>query len=130
MVRYNGMESTHCNLCAADDPELIGLMHDMAFNNPGEFPLVQCRQCGLIYIRERPIPEGIKQYYPSDYNPYRTAIQDEPSCFLRWARRRNIKKKRHIINNYSPAVPGRVLDVGCSTGIFLDEIKKAGAEAR
>lgn len=120
------MESTDCNLCNSDESKLIGNVHDTAFNNPGVFPIVKCQRCGLIYLRDRPAPDEMIHYYPSEYKPYRKAIQDEPSKLMRWARRRNIQKKRKILDNYTPKIPGSILDVGCSTGIFLDEMQQAG----
>jgi len=120
------MEEINCNLCSADDPQLIGVVHDIAFDIPGEFPLVRCRRCGLIYLKERPTPEEIGNYYPSSYKPYRQALEDERYFLIRWARKRNIRKRRKVIEKYCPQIPGRILDVGCSTGIFLNEMHQAG----
>lgn len=125
-TRLPATETVTCNLCGADAPVLLAELRDLAFGLPGRFPLVRCRACGLMYLRERPTPVSIDRYYPPEYLPYRTAIQDERRALLRWARRRNVARRRRIVEDHSRRVPGRILDVGCSTGIFLDEMRRAG----
>ena len=99
---------------------------DIAFDNPGEFPMVSCENCGLIYLQTRPSPQEIGKYYPPEYLPYRTAIQDEPLWIMRWMRRRNIGKRVKLIEGAVSKTPGRILDVGCSTGVFLDAMRASG----
>ena len=103
---------------------MIGVFRDIAYNKPGEFPYVRCLNCGLVYLQVRPTPEEIGLYYPSEYQPYRTAIQDERYPWMRWARNRNIQKYCQIVARYSAHNPGKVLDIGCSTGIFLDAMRQ------
>lgn len=122
------MDVTACVLCGTDDTELMWMAYDLAFDGPGEFPLVRCRRCGLMYLRVRPTPQEIGRYYPLEYSPYRTAIQDERSFLMRWARWRNIQKRCRIAEQASPRAPGRILDVGCSTGVFLDAMRRSGWE--
>jgi SAM-dependent methyltransferase len=124
------MEIISCNLCGADQPERIAVLRDFAFDLPGEFNLVRCGVCGLIYYRNRPGPEEINQFYPSEYLPYRKAIQDERSIFIRWARFRNINKRRQLVEKAVFQSQKRILDVGCSTGIFLDSMRRAGWETQ
>lgn len=54
------------------------------------------------------------------------AIQDEPSWILRFMRQRNIGKRVKRIKAAISIQSGRILDVGCSTGIFLDAMREAG----
>jgi SAM-dependent methyltransferase len=120
------METTFCSFCGEKNAELVLITRDIAFDNPGEFPLVSCKQCSLLYLQKRPSPQEIGNYYPSEYLPYRTAIQDEPLRILRWMRQRNIGKRVKRIEAAVSTQPGRILDVGCSTGIFLDAMRGAG----
>jgi SAM-dependent methyltransferase len=121
-------ETINCSFCGSDknNSEEIGIFTDTAFENPGEFPLVRCQNCGLIYYQKRPTGEEIGLYYPDEYIPYRKPIQDERFAILRWARWRNIRRRCRIIEKYSPKSPGTILDVGCSTGIFLNAMQIAG----
>ncbi|MCP4535529.1 MAG: class I SAM-dependent methyltransferase [Chloroflexi bacterium] len=122
------METTFCSLCEADDAERLLTLRDYGFDGPGEFPLVRCRQCGLMYLNPRPGPAQMDHYYPADYLPYKSAIEDERWALMRWVRRYNIRQRRRAVERFSRHVPRRVLDVGCSTGIFLAEMRDAGWE--
>lgn len=105
------------------------MARDLAFGGDEEFPLIRCRRCGLIYLRARPTPVEMERYYPPEYHGiYRQAIQDEPFFLMRWMRRHKVRKRREAVEQASPHVPGRILDVGCSTGIFLDEMRRSGWE--
>lgn len=122
------MEATFCSLCGVDDTERVLALRDYAFDGPGEFPLTRCRQCGLMYLNPRPSPAQMERYYPAAYSPYKSAIEDERWSLMRRVRRRNIRRYCRAVEQFSSRVPGRVLDVGCSTGIFLAEMRDAGWE--
>jgi SAM-dependent methyltransferase len=113
-----------CYLCGSNEIKRLRPVYDMLFPLPGIFQLVECRSCGLVYLDDRPQPEEISQYYPSEYLPYRPAIQDERSALMRWVRRRNIMRRVNLLRKHSQ--PGAVLDIGCSTGIFLDAMIASG----
>lgn len=40
---------------------------DRILGIPGEFRIVQCTECGLIFVNPQPGPEVLKEYYPKDY---------------------------------------------------------------
>ncbi len=89
-------------------------MHDIS----GEFSILECSNCGLFTLRPRLSPEEISAYYPDDYFSFVKAIEDE-SKIIQYidrllARERRVRK----ILKYSQG-PGRILDVGCATGILL-----------
>ena len=122
------MECVTCSFCGSDRADEVLLLRDYAFDLEGEFPLVRCSECGLLYLRERPAPAEIGSYYPEAYLPYKKAIDEEPWRLVRWVRRWNTRKYRRVVEAFSPRVPGAVMDVGCSTGIFLTEMQHAGWE--
>jgi len=45
---------------------------------------------------------------------------------MRWMRERNIQKRVKVITSSSLLQQGSILDIGCSTGIFLDAMRKTG----
>lgn len=119
------MESINCNLCGADDTELVYLQKDRLLKLPGSFRLVQCRQCGLLYLNPRPTPQEIATYYPPEYNAYSIAPEDRRSrvdcldaSFGYWKRARSVTKARPR--------GGRLLDIGCATGNFLHALRRLG----
>lgn len=119
------MQETDCNLCGADDTELVYVETDRLMRLPGSFRLVRCRQCGLLYINPRPTLEEIQAYYPEEYGPY-TVTPDEERSWVRrldhtygyWRRARLVKAAR--------PQGGRLLDVGGATGNFLHMMRQLG----
>ena len=119
------METVNCNLCGANDSELVLEGRDRLYGIEGTFPLVRCRHCGLIYLNPRPGPDDMARYYPSDYIAYYNAIEDEPSFLRRLDRRYGLHKRcREVIRRAGG--PGRLLDVGCATGVFLEGMRQRG----
>ncbi|HQF61512.1 MAG TPA: class I SAM-dependent methyltransferase [Anaerolineaceae bacterium] len=94
---------------------------------PGEFSVDECLSCGLITVHPRLSLEESSKYYPSDYVSYPVAVEDEKSRFRRWDRWYGREKRcRAIIKRVGS--PGRVLDIGCATGIFLSGMRQHGWE--
>jgi SAM-dependent methyltransferase len=122
-------ESVACNLCGSSESTLVYTLNDMIHPLPGEFDLRRCQRCGLMYLSPRPTPQSIGAYYPPDYTPYRPPVEDERFGLMRWMRRRKLAKRRTLIERYSGLKQGRVLDVGCATGLFLHEMQLAGWSA-
>lgn len=115
-----------CNLCRADDTELLYEGRDRFHDISGTYCLVRCRQCGLIYLDPTPTPEELDRHYPVDYIPYSKAIDDEPGLLKRWDRRYGMYKRYRAVTQSTGREPGRVLDVGCATGNFLDAMRRHG----
>jgi 2-polyprenyl-3-methyl-5-hydroxy-6-metoxy-1,4-benzoquinol methylase len=122
-------EEVACDLCGSTEALPLYTLTDVVHQLPGEFTLRRCTNCGLIYLSPRPTPNSIGLYYPPDYAPYRPPIEDERLALMRYMRRRKLIKRRALIEKYSAVPQGRVLDVGCATGLFLHEMQLAGWEA-
>ena len=120
------MEEVCCDLCGAQESTVLYTLTDALHPLPGKFPLRRCAKCSLVYLSPRPTPQSIRQYYPPDYAPYRPPIEDERFVLMRYMRRRKMIKRRTLIEKYDGSTNGRVLDVGCATGVFLHEMQLAG----
>ena len=123
------MQQTRCDLCGADDALTLYAGASWRQPVPEEVALVRCRACGLMYLNPRPSQDEIDAYYPVEYGPFRPAIEDERYALMRWMRRRKLIHRRHLVERYSGRTTGRILDVGCATGIFLHEMATAGWQA-
>ncbi|MFV2043815.1 MAG: class I SAM-dependent methyltransferase, partial [Anaerolineales bacterium] len=91
---------------------------------PGRFKLIRCGNCGLIRQNPRLEWESLRQYYPKDYSPYEPIIESESSIFRRFDRRYGMRKRLRAIERLQKG--GRLIDVGCGTGIFLAEAERSG----
>lgn len=114
------MEAVACDLCGADDPELLLLLRDRIFRTTEEsFRLVRCRSCELRYLNPRPIAEVIDRYYPATYDPFaRRGL----------SARVKARQYRKAVDELWPflAPPARVLDLGCATGDLLQAVRERG----
>lgn len=117
-------EETACDGCGADEAQLVFEGPDRLLGLPGMFRLVKCRRCGLIRQNPRLAWESLKNYYSGDYLSYAPLIKDEASRWRRLDRRYGMWKQRRVVERFHRG--GRLLDVGCGTGIFLEEALRSG----
>lgn len=120
------LESVDCPNCGAAQRTLLFEIEDYLYGVDGRFAEARCADCGLVYLSPRPTRAVIARYYPHSYAPYRPAIQDERRSLMRWMRRRKLVSRRRAVERHAYRRPGDLLDVGCSTGIFMDEMRSAG----
>jgi 2-polyprenyl-3-methyl-5-hydroxy-6-metoxy-1,4-benzoquinol methylase len=114
------METVVCDICQQDYSRLIYTVQDTNYGCPGTFKLVECLNCGLVYQNPRPAPTEIDAYYPVEqYHPFRALREGETAVpaplHLQRAKQLTAKTK-----------PGRVLDVGCGSGLFLVAMQQQG----
>jgi 2-polyprenyl-3-methyl-5-hydroxy-6-metoxy-1,4-benzoquinol methylase len=119
------LEDRPCpNGCAADDRFVVeagDLLHGIA----GRFRVMRCRRCGLLRTNPRPTPPAIGAYYPSDYGPWlaepplpATPRSPLKARLLRWLRLEPMA--------LPPLAPGRMIEIGCATGGFMEQARRAG----
>lgn len=114
-----GFSDLPCSLCQSSESRLLLSQRDLLTGGPGTFTLVECLHCGLIRQNPRLQWDSLKSYYGGGYNPYETLIESEPVRLQRLGRRYGMwKRLKHIERRVSG---GKLLDVGCGTGIFLAE---------
>jgi SAM-dependent methyltransferase len=90
----------------------------------GAFALVRCRVCGLIYLSPRPDGKSIGAYYPPSYDPHQIDRLDDLPALKRLTVRYGLRKRMNAVRKYKRG--GKILDVGCATGLFLAEMQKLG----
>lgn len=100
------MEKVNCIICDMDNTKRLLVKNS--------FNIVMCRNCSLIYINPRPTAEELINFYLSktDRNKSYQKINGD---------RKNIEKlenRLNIIEKFSEN-RGKILDIGCSTGLFL-----------
>lgn len=118
-----------CNLCGASDEEYLFTRGDLALGLGGEFKIVRCRSCGLIYMNPRPTVAAIGYYYPGAYECFNLPDVDSGRTrYARWSRSQHLNLRCKMVVKYKLA--GRLLDVGCSDGRFLHQMRLFGAWQR
>lgn len=120
MTNENLIEYVNCNLCGSDDNRLLYVKEDPLCDNSA-FNIVQCKKCGLVYVNPRHNLEASSKRYTQRwfeggaYTDYMGAEKQIKNKF-----RRKIK----IMEKYKKG--GRLLDVGCAAGFFLEVAKENG----
>lgn len=119
-------------------PEHIARQHIAACNHCGHTAtrpycpkngrgLVQCQSCGLVYVGEQPDPHELYALYGETYFQndesgevgYSDYLADEVNI------RKTVNRRFEHIERYTSRI-GRMLDVGCALGFFMDEAAKRG----
>jgi SAM-dependent methyltransferase len=119
-------EIVGCPICGSSEQMPRYALPDLAYYTAGTFHLVTCRACGCLYQSPRPTQTAVKDYYPGDYEPHRKAIEEQTGySALRWLKHMQLRTRCLQVSRLRPT--GRLLDVGCSTGLFLNEMRRYGA---
>jgi GT2 family glycosyltransferase len=86
---------------------------------------VNCLSCGLIYQNPRPTIEEMAAHYPPDYESFAPELDSRDFSWIhRKAFQYGVSKRCHFISRHKRS--GRISDVGCATGIFLNGIRNSG----
>lgn len=124
-------EDAPCPLGCERDDRILLTGGDRLHGSPGRFDVVECRQCGLKRTNPRPTPEAIGLYYPDDYGPYQgTTIDPAPNSGSVSFRRSAVGFAKRFFDTKAQSLPpqpaGRMLEIGCASGSFLEIMKRRG----
>jgi len=121
------LEYTVCCICHNNKYETIYEdLPDLLLNQQNvRATLVKCTNCGLIYQNPRPDIYEIEDFYPDSYESFEPSNYEiRESSLLQRAYDYGIYKRSKFINRYKK--DGRLLDVGCAVGTFLNGMRKYG----
>lgn len=115
------MEYVNCDFCAANETKLLLKGKDRQFYIEGEFNIVQCKRCGLIYLNPRPSPEEMAKYYPEGYSPFK----DSANFIIQGLK--NLILKNDIFK-FKKLIPrgADILEIGCANGRYLASLRDIG----
>jgi SAM-dependent methyltransferase len=113
-----------CVWCGSNDFNICFSGPDRLERLPGTFQLVQCKQCGLYRQNPRLAWNSLVNYYPDDYVAYVYKGKGDQKSWKGYIDNYGNVKRRKAIERYQPG--GRLLEVGCGTGAFLNELIRSG----
>jgi 2-polyprenyl-3-methyl-5-hydroxy-6-metoxy-1,4-benzoquinol methylase len=92
------------------------------------FQLFTCRTCEALYTLNPPAPDQIGVYYQSDaYISHTDSNKGLFNKVYQRVRKFALTNKRKLIEHHDAGkAQGKILDYGCGTGAFLQEMKLAG----
>ncbi|MBA4781344.1 MAG: hypothetical protein A2792_16820 [Sphingomonadales bacterium RIFCSPHIGHO2_01_FULL_65_20] len=106
--------SAACNHCGSTETRPVARIDG--------YSLERCSRCGLAFITNPPSDAELAAMYQAS-NDYHTQLHDPASDA--YARMAAIARK-HLRFVERFANGGQLLDIGCSTGLFLDEARRRG----
>lgn len=123
------MKHIVCNYCGQDNTQVVNHGADLLLNLPGDFYLVRCLGCGLIYQNPQLSAAELAVHYPDNYLPYQLNNQNKTSWLRRLGQKHALSRLCARVIRHRPN-PGYLLDVGCATGVFLNAMRERGWQVK
>lgn len=127
----SALEDRDCLLGCPRNDDFVLEGRDRLRGLPGRFRVVRCRSCGLLRTNPRPPASAMSTFYPDDYGPYVGTRIGEKVPDTRPGWRRSLSSA--VTSLMDPGGlrlpskrPGRLLEIGCASGSYLDRMAKAG----
>ncbi|MBD3749615.1 MAG: class I SAM-dependent methyltransferase [Sphingobacteriales bacterium] len=120
------METKNCPLgCVPLDIRVMS-GEDILHGKSGVFHIVKCSRCGLMRTNPRPSPEEMGRYYPDDYKPFLTTLINSEEVIQAGIKAKLVSFLRGNSKMLPYLKPGKMLEIGCASGAYLNEMSKKG----
>jgi len=110
------MEFVNCNLCGQSDEKLV--------ETQNSYRMVKCKNCGLTYLNPRPDWPTLNSLYRS----YHTRNQKDVETW-KLLMNKIYAETADFITMKFPG-PGKLLDIGCGYGHFLNIMRTTGWDVK
>ena len=115
----------NCPVCQSQTFEETLTVKDYTVSQE-QFKIVTCKKCGFRFTNPRPDGDAIGEYYKAEsYISHTNTSKGLISKIYQEVRKFTLKGKLNLINRLSPQ-KGKLLDVGCGTGMFLNVARENG----
>lgn len=125
MIHYE-----NCPLCQSSHIDLNMTTTDYTVSL-SSFELWRCRHCGFLFTQNIPDEQSIGEYYKAEaYVSHTDSSKGFINAVYHKVRNITLRQKRKLIQQVSGKQTGRLLDVGCGTGAFLNEMQSNGWQVK
>lgn len=115
---------SNCPICDSADLSKAITSFDHTVSKQ-HFDISRCNACGFHFTNPQPEPAELGKYYESDdYISHSDSEAGLVNKIYKRVRKITLKRKLNLVNRLS--AKGKLLDVGCGTGYFLDSCKTDG----
>lgn len=123
------INQTHCPLC---NNELVTVFSTKDYLVSGEkFDIAECSDCRLRSTSPFPEKDVIGGYYESDeYISHADESKGVFDSIYNMVRSYMLGRKRNIVEKSSENKQGRIMDIGCGAGHFLNSMKENGWDVK
>ncbi|ADB41486.1 Methyltransferase type 12 [Spirosoma linguale DSM 74] len=116
---------TQCPVCGNTTFSPYLSCEDYLVSNQ-KFDILECQRCSFRLTNPRPDSNSIVAYYKSDqYVSHNDNGGGLINTAYRLVRNYTLRSKLNLINKLT-GKPGKILDVGCGTGAFLQSCREGG----
>jgi 2-polyprenyl-3-methyl-5-hydroxy-6-metoxy-1,4-benzoquinol methylase len=116
---------SNCPVCQKNTFEKYLEVQDYTVSQE-KFQIVACKSCGFKFTNPRPDENEIGEYYKAEsYISHTNTSEGLIAKIYHAVRKYTLKGKLNLINSIYPQ-KGKLLDVGCGTGMFLNEARENG----
>ncbi len=112
-----------CPLCLSSQFRPHYLTRDRHYGIQGNYRLVKCRKCSLVFLNPFPTEEALSRLYPKSYYAYQ-GFFEKPHVLKRLIKAFFLIRVGTKDPKFSE--PGRILDLGCGSGKFLYAYREKG----
>jgi len=116
-----------CPLCGGQEFLPLLRARDYHYGNPDEYQQSQCKECELAFLDPMYDEEELAAFYPKSYYAFADRFS-VPSPTLSWKEKvwRFAGRREHPTKDPHFERPGKLLDIGCGSGWFIDQMRDQG----
>lgn len=121
MIHYS-----HCPVCQSANISPALSAKDFTVSSQ-IFSINKCNDCTVMFTQDVPPQDAIGTYYASEnYVSHSNTQKGLVNRLYHIIRKKTLVTKRNLLKKETGISAGKILDVGCGTGAFLNEMKNNG----